>query len=74
MVTPPKTQNLVTISKMHLIIFGGSFLSTMKTNNNSSKKYFSAYFRQKQSMEKIPIFDQNSWTTPFEKIRIFSTF
>ena len=25
MVTPPKTQNLVTISKMQLIIFRGSF-------------------------------------------------
>ena len=74
MVTPPKTQNLVTISKMHLIIFGGSFLSTMKTNNNSSKKYFSPYFRQKQSMEKIPIFDQNSWTTPLRKFEFFPLF
>ena len=32
-----------------------------------SKQYFSAYFGQKQTMEKILIFDQNHGLTPLQK-------
>ena len=45
----------------------------MKTNNNSSKQYFSAYFGQKQSMEKIPIF-KNHGLTPLQKSEFFPLF
>ena len=46
----------------------------MKTNNNSSTQYFSAYFGQKQSMEKIPIFDQTHGLTPLRKFEFFPLF
>ena len=39
-----------------------------------SKKYFSAYFGQKPSMEKILIFDQNHGLTPLQKFQFFFTF
>ena len=35
--------------------------------NSISKQYFSAYFGQKQTMEKILIFDQNHGLTPLQK-------
>ena len=34
---------------------------------NISEHYFSAYFAQKQTMEKILIFDQNHGLTPLQK-------
>ena len=43
----------------------------MKTNNNSRKQYFSAYFGQKQSMEKIPLFDQTHGLTLWENSNFF---
>ena len=39
-----------------------------------SKKYFSDYFGQKPSMEKILIFDQNHGLTPLQKFQFFFTF
>ena len=46
----------------------------MKTNDNSSTQYFSAYFGQKQSMEKIPIFDQTHGLAPLRKFEFFPLF
>ena len=46
----------------------------MKTNNNSSKQYFSVYFGQKQSMEKIPIFEKNHGLSPLQKFEFFHFF
>ena len=39
-----------------------------------SKQYFQAYFAQKQSMEKIPIFDQNHGLTPLQKFEFLPLF
>ena len=36
---------------------------------NISEHYFSAYFAQKQTMEKILIFDQNHGLTPLQKFQ-----
>ena len=41
---------------------------------NISEHYFSAYFAQKQTMEKILIFDQNHGLTPLQKFEFCHCF
>ena len=56
--------------KKTILILKNSFFSLQSI----SKQYFKAYFSQKQSMEKIPIFDQNHGLTPLQKFEFLPLF